>query len=239
MRTMRTCRKHVTAHINKVTMRNSFQNHREPINDALAEHQGKLDREDWCLSGVAADLQRWAGRMVLDFKLEIGTPALFLDKLGRRYGHYVNGRNGFGISDEIGIDVSHIKGDPYWDVLGTLLHELLHAWQYHHGRSAAPGSRNYHNKEFRRKAGELGLVVDERGRQTLAPPKTPFLTLLENYGIEVPDIVETQKATRKAVSSVLRLYQCQCPRYNKIRAGHTHIDAVCRRCQSPFKLLDG
>ena len=63
----------------------------EPINAALAEHQSAV--EEWTFKEVASDLHRWAGLMILEFKLEIGTPALMIEKLGRnRLGHYRYGR---------------------------------------------------------------------------------------------------------------------------------------------------
>src|ERR1041385_4584505 len=116
----------------------------EPINLALKDHQAKL--EEWNFHDVTTALHLCAERMIMEFKLKIPVPCLLIKRLPRRYGHFHRGRNGFGLKDEIGIDEDHIRNSPFWRVCGTLLHELLHSWQEHHGR---PGRRNYHNKQFR------------------------------------------------------------------------------------------
>src|ERR1041385_2195748 len=150
----------------------------EQINVALRNHQANA--KTWNFQPVASDLHKWAERYIFEFKLQIGVPALLIERLKGRYGHFRGGRNGFGIVDEIGIDESHVRQSPYWRVCGTLLHELLHAWQEHHGK---PGRRNYHNDQFRKKALALGLQIDQRGFTQYIPGDTPFLALLKKYGI--------------------------------------------------------
>ncbi len=60
-----------------------------------------------------------------------------------------HGHNGFSLLGEIAINSPHLATQDSWQVLETLFHELLHAWQQGHGR---PGKRNYHNHELRGKA---------------------------------------------------------------------------------------
>ncbi len=118
----------------------------ELINIQLRAHQTTV--EDWPLAAVIKDLHGWAERMIVEFKLEIGVPALMTEPLRGRLGHYRIGRNGFGPNDEIAIDRQHAGQSLYWEVLGSLLHELLHSWQEHHERPPSRGSWNYHNKQF-------------------------------------------------------------------------------------------
>ncbi len=59
-----------------------------------------------------------------------------------------------------------------WEVLGTLLHELLHPGKIRVGA----GKRNHHNAEFQARR-EVGLVIDSRGL-TGYSASSPFKDLL-------------------------------------------------------------
>ena len=125
----------------------------------LAAHQ----REETCFGrDLIVLLQGWAAKIVVEFKLEIPEVVLCLESLPKnRYAHFRGGHNGFGLRGEIAFNTHYLQGQrELWEVLGTLLHELLHAWQQAHGK---PGKGNHHNEEFRRKAWELGLIIDRRG----------------------------------------------------------------------------
>lgn len=201
----------------------------EQINLALRQHQSSIGT--WDFQAAATDLHRWADRMILEFKLEIGTPVLLIEPLKRRYGHFRYGRNGFGLIDEIGIDEDHVRHSPYWRVCGTLLHELLHSWQEHHGR---PSCRNYHNKQFQRKAFSFGLKIDERGFTEYLPGDTPFFLLLKKHGISTPDIPCPQQHIVSRVGSKLKLFQCPCG--VKVRVGRSFFNARCLDCGGLFVL---
>jgi len=204
----------------------------ESINLALREHQRQVD--GWYLQSVTKDLNTWAGRMVDEFKLEIGLPCINIEKLRRpKLGHYRCGRNGFGLIDEIAIDLQHVLGHDYWTVLATLLHELLHSFQEHNGQPASKKSGNYHNAEFRKKAARLGLVVDEHGHTECEPGDTPFLNLLRKHGVEAP-VVEVPKmpARHGKGNSKLSLYVCPCG--VRLRVGRSRINALCLDCKGVF-----
>lgn len=206
----------------------------ETINLALRRHQTKVD--DWGFRKVAANLHTWAERMIFDFKIQTkAVPALMIERLRKRLGHYRSGRNGFGLRDEIALDEHHVRGNPYWKVLGTLLHEILHCWQEHSGKPPGPNSRNYHNKQYREKAEELGLIVDQYGHTQYAPGDTPFLNLLRKYGVQVPEIPEPEPLITKGWSS-LELYQCPCG--VKARVGRSRFNAQCLDCGGLFERRD-
>jgi hypothetical protein len=202
----------------------------ETINVVLREHQANT--QDWCFSRLAADLHTWAERMILCFKIQSDAiPALLVERLRRRQGHYRSGRNGFGIIDEIAIDQNHVQSDPYWEVLGTLAHEIIHFWQEHNGQPSAPNRRNYHNRQYREKARELGLLVDLCGHTQYVQGESPFLTLLKTHGVKVPDVFESDSHIHDCKSS-LRLYQCACG--VKARIGRQRFNARCLDCETLF-----
>jgi hypothetical protein len=202
------------------------------INRTLGNHQAS--RKDWQFSALLANLQIWTNRIVDEFKLEIPAPALMVAPLSTRcLGHFRPGRNGFGLRNEIAIDALHVRTSEYWEVIGTLVHELLHSWQQEHGTPPKPSSWNYHNREFRRKAESLGLVVDRYGCQHYAPAPTPFTTLLDRYGLIRPDLPRMTVPIAKHSKSKLKLYECSCG--VKVRIGRARFNATCGDCNSQFE----
>jgi hypothetical protein len=205
------------------------------VYDVLAAHQ--RSEADWRYRSVLEDLHRWVHRFNSEFKLEIQTPVLAVDRTrhSRCYGHYRPGHNGMGLRSEITIADWHVlecaSSTKWWEVLGTLLHEMLHAWQEFHGTA---GLGNYHNREFQKKALSLGLIVDYRGVTSYAP-SSPFCDLLLNHGITVPEVpvAPTHQSRRRPVK--LHLWMCNC---TKVRVGRAHFNAQCRECGQLFRLID-
>lgn len=50
---------------------------------------------------------------------------------------------------------------PPEEVMQTLVHEMVHLWQYHFGK---PGRRGYHNKEWANKMESIGLMPSSTGQ---------------------------------------------------------------------------
>ena len=144
------------------------------------------------------------------------------DSVSFAYGH-----NGFGLKGEIIINRSHLKGE-FWEVLGTLLHELLHGWQQAHGK---PGRGNYHNKEFRDKAASYGLLIDHRG-VTQYVPESRFFELLKRHGIRPPELSQPTVTGRVAGRSKLRKWSCGC---TNVRVGVRTFSARCLLCNRVFE----
>lgn len=61
---------------------------------------------------------------------------------------------------EIAINPAHLGQSRVIDVLQTLVHEMVHCWQYSCG---TPGRRNYHNKEWAFKMISVGLQPTSTG----------------------------------------------------------------------------
>lgn len=65
------------------------------------------------------------------------------------------------------------------DILSTLLHEMVHHWQYRFG---TPGRRGYHNIEFAAKMLEVGLHASDTGMLSLLLiPGLPTITSRLNF----------------------------------------------------------
>lgn len=65
------------------------------------------------------------------------------------------------MTDEIAINPSYFAVVPLLEVLQTVVHEMVHLWQFHFGN---PGRRGYHNKEWAGKMESIGLMPSSTGQ---------------------------------------------------------------------------
>lgn len=203
--------------------------------------------EDWEPREMLDGLYAWARIFIMEFDLKIPMPPITIDGINARaFGHFMPGHNCWGLEGEIKLNRKHLDREP-WRVLGTLFHELLHAWQEKHGR---PSKSNYHNKEFRDKAASYGLLIDERGVTNYAPslppdeqgvigynPVSPFRAVLERHGVQMPAYPSPLTKEPKGQSTLL-LWVCECKPSQKARIGRGEFFAICPRCNSEFRRLD-
>ena len=63
--------------------------------------------------------------------------------------------------DELAMNPAYFAITPIGEVMQTLVHEMVHAWQKHHGK---PGRRSYHNKEWGGKMEAIGLMPSSTGK---------------------------------------------------------------------------
>lgn len=205
-----------------------------PIYQQLIDFQNSAGCDQ---SELRAELNRFAQVLVDHFELDIDEFVVGIDRLRRnRLGQFRYGTNALGLRAEIIISTAHILASTetgeVWRIFGTLLHELLHAWQERHGK---PGRRNYHNREFRRRSSELGLIVDQRGVTEYAPT-SPFMALLEGQGIAVPDLSEPKYYQKPSQpKSKLQLWICLCDPPQRARIGKSEFIALCPNCNTFFQ----
>jgi len=209
------------------------------IYESLADHQcGEM----WKYQEVMRELHLWSERFNLEFKLEVPEITIGVEVLRHRLGQFRYGHNGLGLRREILIDRRHVEDnrhpEKWYEVLGTLLHEQLYAWQEAHGR---PGKRNYHNREFCRKAADLGLIVAPNGYEQYEPdPDSPFLSLIEKHGVHIPLLPEPDRLAghrKNPRRSKLKLWVCSCTPPVRVRVGRAVFEAQCLRCGCNFELV--
>lgn len=63
-------------------------------------------------------------------------------------------------ADELAMNPIHFHERGTKAVLSTLVHEMVHVWQEHHGK---PGRGKYHNKQWGKKMKEIGLYPSNTG----------------------------------------------------------------------------
>ena len=196
------------------------------VYSVLADHQRD---EEWASREAMAFLQDWTARLIAEFKLDIPCVALCVASLpANRYGHFRQKHNGFGLLGEIAINSRYLTGRRQaWQVLGTLLHEVLHAWQHVHGN---PSERNHHNREFRAKAEELGLYIDEKGVTGYAG-NSQFKELLRRNGVNVPFDEVRRVESKPRGDSKQKKWTCGC---TNVRVAVADFKALCLKCGNDF-----
>ena len=70
-------------------------------------------------------------------------------------------RDGGKFADEIGLNPAHFHERGVVDTLSTLLHEMAHAWQFHHGRAPSAG---YHVRQWAACMRRVGLIPSDTGK---------------------------------------------------------------------------
>jgi hypothetical protein len=197
-------------------------------NRQLRQHQERLP--DWTHSGQVANLHDWAEELILQSRLQISQPCLSVENLRGSLAHFTAERDGHGLRDTIILDQTFLETRPPWQILAILLRELLHSWQKHHGRR---GRLHYYNQQFRQKARELGLIIDQRGNTECDPsPDSPFRRFLEEHRLEFPSAETRVTRLLKSGRGKMKLYICACGQ--KARIGASTFQASCKRCGTDF-----
>lgn len=70
-------------------------------------------------------------------------------------------RDGSNFTDEIALNPSFFSVVPPQEIMQTIVHEMVHAWQFHFGN---PGRRGYHNQEWAQKMEAIGLMPSDTGQ---------------------------------------------------------------------------
>lgn len=200
------------------------------IYEELADHQRT---EPWHGQPMIELLQTWAERFIAEFKLDVPEVVIGIEKLAStRYGQFRMGHNRLGLRGEITLNARYLNGKrPLWEILGTLLHELVHAWQQAHGSP----SKNHHNDEFRKKAAQLGLMINKKGLTGYAAIG-PFKALLARFCVEAPAVETPIPEQRPRGSSKQRKWSCSCP--INVRCA-VDLQAQCLWCGDVFTLCEG
>ena len=179
------------------------------------------------------EVLRWKGIFDSEFKFALPDVAFCIGYTRRNcHGYFRPGHNWYGFKREILLKedsmLARISEHRFWQVLGTELHELLHAWQDLHG---TPGSGNYHNAEFRKKAHECGLIVDDRGYTDYLTGGR-FLQLLEEYGVAEIALDDAEKFQPQATK--LKKWVCACKPEYAVRVAVEAFSAICLKCEQQF-----
>jgi len=208
----------------------------EDINVVVKENE--IQSEDWIFSNLSELLYDWFDRFNRRFfENALKTPVISFGRTRRNsLGHFVFERNAFGL--KWNINFNSMYADRHLvDKLSTLLHEMTHQYLQEFGNKKPSSSRNnYHNKEFRLKAEQLGIPCDEYGRTLYY--RDPYLSFLKSQGVEVKPRFTTDKKdevddfSERPGKSKLKKWSCGC---TNAWVGVSDFQTKCLKCRGIFK----
>ena len=208
----------------------------ESIN-IIAIMENEKSAHDWLLNDLAWELYWWVDFFNIAFFRDqpVRSPVLSFEKTKvDNFGHYVIGRNAFGIKENININRTHLNR-PLWDILTTLLHEMTHSWQASYGNASTSW---FHNKEFQMKMLEFGIVVNNKGSHLEV--KDPFVFLIKKHGVvfnhsmDLGGMIKIPPIVRPKGKSKLKKWTCGC---TNIRVAVISFEAKCLNCGDKFELV--
>ena len=209
----------------------------QEINTAIMENgNGALD---WALCNLSSELYWWTAFFnIAFFKTQpVEMPVISFEKKSvKNLGRYVRERNGFGLKENININQCYLDG-PLWEILSTLLHEMCHSWQNQYGK---PSSSWFHNKEFKIKMSEVGIIVNNRGHHVWVAG--PFVFFLEKHGVKFgcsrnsEGFIKVPQKPKITGRSKLKKWRCACGQ--TARVGKKEFFAICTLCEGQFALVE-
>lgn len=222
-------------------MKNTLNN---AINTQVNHHSSS--EFGWKYQPLAAELSWFTELFQIAFLPENPAPMITIDPDSTRtLGSFRLGYNGAGILDHININAIYAVSRPLFDTLSTLLHEMVHSWEY----TVLPEDKRtnswYHKKAFCEKMAYLGILTSEKGVTLEIDPKGRFAHLLKQHGIEPGDMRSyTSSSGQKAIlvppkkkkgKSSLRKWSCGC---TNVRIGKSTFNATCDDCGNKFQPVD-
>ena len=217
------------------------------VNREIENHS--IEADDWTYSELANELYWWFE--VFNAKCFKDQPidaiALSFANTGvRNLGHFVIGRNDMGIINNININVEYLDL-PKWAQLKTLLHEMVHVWEYQYLEEKKRTNNWYHKKDFQNKMKAFGIECEANGALSFIDPKGLFVHLIRLGGVslegavipheEIKDgqIKKTKPIKKRKGKSSLKKWSCGC---QSVRIGTKEFHATCDLCGNKFELQD-
>ncbi|VTR66894.1 hypothetical protein DESC_530008 [Desulfosarcina cetonica] len=211
----------------------------EPINIAIMENE--KDSFDWQYNPLAEEMYWFVDFFNIAFFKDkpVPIPAISFDRSRiKTFGHYVIGRNAFGVSQNINLNSRYLNR-PLWEILKTLLHEMAHSYEYIYVRPEKRTKSWYHSKAFREKMMDFGLECDEKGQ--LRSLNDPFVFLLKKHGVTFPEEIERRSksylniifAPESKGKSKTKKWSCDC---TNVRVAIKDFRAKCLKCHKEFEL---
>jgi DNA repair protein RadC len=186
----------------------------------------------WMLNDLLWEICWWFDFFnIAFFKAQpVPPPPISCKKENLSLGHHIIGQRDFGSKQNF----SRVQlGQPLWEILVIIVHEMTHAWQKHNGK---PSNGWYHNKEFCCKLLEFGIACNKAGWNYGV--RDPFVSILKKHGIVINQPVNTDgfvripPVTKPKGKSKLKKWSCGC---TNVRVAVKDFQAKCVRCGNHFE----
>ncbi len=122
------------------------------------------------------------------FESELSRPTITIQSTPKAYGHFSLREDTWistlGGTHEINIGAGTLSR-PIEEVAATLLHEMVHYWNYIHGIQDCSRGNTYHNRKFKAAAEAHGLIVDHHDKYgwTITKPSDQLLEVILKYDL--------------------------------------------------------
>ena len=216
----------------------------EKINLEIMENE--LSAFDWELNPLAWELYWFVDLFQLVFFRDtpVPVPALTFEKARvNTLGHYRIGRNDFAVKEQINLNRIYLHL-PLWSTLSTLLHEMVHSWEFTYLPEEARTKSWYHSKAFREKMAEFGILCNPNGSHAAIDMKGKFVSVLTQHAVTFNGLGDIQASDDAKViqidpkpkvkgKSKLSKWTCGC---QIVRVGKRDFCATCNICNNKFHL---
>jgi len=218
----------------------------EKVNIEIMNNE--LDAHDWELNDLVWTLYWFVDFFnILFFEGEpTPVPALTFERTNvNNLGFYRIGRNDFAVRDQINLNRLYIHR-PLHETLATLLHEMIHSWEFLYLPKNETTKNWFHKKGFREKLAKCGILTDERGCHMAVGD--PFVFMLKRHGVTFENLpwqdegeglkggmyIIPPKPKPKGRSK-LKKWSCGC---TNVRVAIEDFQAECLKCGEQFKPCD-
>ena len=203
-----------------------------------------VDRE---LNRMALDLYWWMNLFQIVFFKDASVPIPVLTFKRTRVntlGTHRIGKNEWRVRERINLNRVHLNR-PLWSILATLLHEMLHLWEFRHVPEYKRTKSWYHSKAFRTKMEEFGILCNDNGSHVGFDGKGKFVLTLKQHAVaftELPEmnfvkpgIFAIAPEPKVKGKSKLKKWTCGC---QIVRIGKRDFRATCNICNNVFNIDD-
>ena len=217
----------------------------EWINEKIRDNE--TTAFDWELNELASELYWWVDFFNMAFFKDQPAPSpvlTFENASVNTLGHYRIGRNDWGVREQININRKYLSL-PLWRKLSTLLHEMVHSWEYTYVPHEKRTKGWYHPITFRYKMLEFGIETNSKGQHIGLDPKGRFVHLLSKHGVNFDEFdssmlfsdgiikIDPKKGKKKGKSK-LKKWSCGC---TNVRVAVADFKALCLKCGEGFVLV--
>jgi hypothetical protein len=156
----------------------------------------------------------------------------------RQLGHFKIGRDGLGLKWRVSMNLRHLAR-ARGNVLATLLHEMLHAWEHQSGKP--PKNPKTHNVAFRAACEKLGIPCGPRGHSLGITPDGLFHQYLVKHEIQGQVGLVPRAVAGKGKGSPLKKFICACEGDDLVPIRVARVDdfdATCNKCGERYQLAE-
>jgi DNA repair protein RadC len=207
------------------------------LSESMSVIENGKESHGGCFSDFSSELYRWFEIFnTVFFKDQpIPAPEITFEKTTvNNLGNYAIKRSPFGVKESININSVH-HDRPFWEILSTLVHEMVHSWQAAYGK---PSSSWFHNQEFKMKMLKCGVICNDKGGHLAI--RDPFIFLLEKNGIlettgeSFGRVMKIPSKPKPKGESKLKKWSCGC---TNVRVAVRDFKARCLKCNNVFQLI--